>query len=125
MNLLTETRNPTNLKAENRKLRHALVETRDALKRAVLELELKDRLLSNATDKQILLLNEIIAMNDTTHLNSAGNLPPVACPLLIEIAPDRLVRAERPTAVANRGDDLTYQLTDGNVIHGKLRWTYP
>lgn len=62
---------------------------------------------------------------DPVHLNSAGNLPPVACPLLIEIAPGRLVRAERPTAVANRGDDLTYQLTDGNVIHGKLRWTYP
>lgn len=125
MNLLTETRTPTNLKAENRKLRHTLVETRDALKRAVLELELKDRLLSNATDKQILLLNEIIAMNDAIHLNSAGNLPPVACPLLIEIAPGRLVRAERPNAIANRGDDLTYQLTDGNIIHGKLRWTYP
>lgn len=125
MNRLTEPRTPVALKTENRKLRRALAETRDALKRAVLELELKDRLLSNATDKQILLLNEIIAMSETMHLNSAGNLPPVACPLLIEIAPGRLVRAERPTAVANRGDDLTYKLTDGNIIHGKLRWTYP
>lgn len=125
MKNLTEPRTPVALKTENRKLRRALAETRDALKRAVLELELNDRLLSNATDKQILLLNEIIAMSETMHLNSAGNLPPVACPLLIEIAPGRLVRAERPTAVANRGDDLTYKLTDGNVIHGKLRWTYP
>ena len=125
MNRLTEPRTPNVLKADNRKLRAALAEARDALERAAAELELKDRLLSNATDKQILLLNEIISMKESTHLNSAGDLPPVGCPLLIEIAPGRLVQAERPVAVASRGDDLTYQLSDGNVIQGKLRWTYP
>lgn len=122
---LTKPRSVSAMKTENRKLRDALDYCRSALDAALKELELKDRLLSNATDKQILLLNEIIAMNETVHLNSAGNLPPVACPLLIEIAPGRLVRAERPTAVANRNDDMAYRLTDGNVIQGKLRWTYP
>lgn len=122
---LTKPRNVSAMKTENRKLRDALDHCRSALVAALADNELKDRLLSNAADKQILLLNEIIANRDAVHLNSAGDLPPVGCPLLIEIAPGRLVAAERPTLVASRGDDLTYRLTDGTVIHGKLRWTYP
>lgn len=59
------------------------------------------------------------------HLNSANTLPPVQCPLLIEIAPDRVVRAERTSWVLHRDNDLTYKICDGNEITGKFRWTYP
>jgi len=67
----------------------------------------------------------IAELEGGVHLNNPGDLPPVNCPLLIEIAPGRLVRAERPSMVERRGNDLTYRLSDGNEIHGQLRWTYP
>lgn len=125
MNRMTEPRTPKEIKIENRTLRAALQATRDTLVRQREEIEMLERRLSTAADKQILLLNKLIDTKEAVHLNAASNLPPVECPLLVEIAPGRLVRAERPSMLASRGDDMAYVLTDGNVIHGKLRWTYP
>lgn len=125
MNRATEPRTTKDIKNENRTLRAALHATRDTLVRQRQEIEMLEGRLSTAADKQILLLNKLIDAKEPVHLNAASNLPPVECPLLVEIAPGRLVRAERPSMLASRGDDLTYTLVDGNVIHGKLRWTYP
>lgn len=58
------------------------------------------------------------------HLNAADLLPPVSCPLLIEVNGD-LVRAERTGLIANRADDMEYRLAGGTCIHGRFRWTYP
>ena len=62
---------------------------------------------------------------EQTHLNAATTLPPVGCPLLIEVEPGKLVHAQRPQFVEHRGNDLTYRLSDGTEIHGQYRWTYP
>ena len=60
------------------------------------------------------------------HLNPASQLPPVDCPLLIEVSrTDGLLRATRPTFIAGKGDDLIYILDDGQTLTGRFRWTYP
>ena len=82
--------------------------------------------LSTATDKQILLLNKLIDYEQqAVHLNAPSTLPPVGCPLLIEIAPGRLVNAQRIGYVADKGSDMEYRVSDGNVILGRFKWTYP
>ena len=111
------------IKAHNAQLREALLATRSALQGALDENELLHRRLSTAADKQILLPNKLI--DHDTHLNAADVLPPVDCPLLIEVAPGRLVKAERTGHVASRGNEMEYRVSDGNVIMGRLRWTYP
>jgi hypothetical protein len=103
----------------------ALAAARAALTDAVVEIDLLKRRLSTAADKQILLLNEIIRYKDAIHLNSASNLPPVDCTLLIEVSQDQLVQAVRPSHVERRGNEMAYILTDGSTIHGQFRWTYP
>ena len=59
------------------------------------------------------------------HLNPPGDLPPVDCPILIELTPGQLVRAERTKPVPTRGDDMQYRMHDGSLTVGKFRWTYP
>lgn len=59
-----------------------------------------------------------------THLNSSSLLPPVECPLLIEVD-GRLLRAERTGIIARKSDAMEYRLGDGSVIYGRYRWTYP
>ena len=106
---------------------------------------LKGRL-STATDKELLLLQQTItlrARNDEPegvmlalvepemelaivpppHLNSADALPPVNCPLLIEVDGE-LLRAERTSFIPKRGDAMVYQLAD-RQIEGRFKWTYP
>lgn len=100
------------------------------------EIELLNRRLSASVDKQILLLNRVIDAEDLVaemqaliepevHLNPAGALPPVNCPLLIELEPGVLVPAERTGFISDRSRDMEYLLASGKVIHGRFAWTYP
>lgn len=63
-------------------------------------------------------------VDDVSHLNAASLLPPVACPLLIEVD-GRLRRAERTGIIANKADGMEYRLDDGSLIYGRFPWTYP
>jgi len=64
------------------------------------------------------------AHEESHHLNPPSDLPPVDCPILIQLDGD-LVRATRPAFVARKGDDMQYQLEDGRIITGRFPWTYP
>lgn len=57
-------------------------------------------------------------------LNSSGVLPPVSCPLLIEVG-EALVPATRTGFIAKKSDDMEYRLANGCLIHGRYRWTFP
>lgn len=59
-----------------------------------------------------------------SRLNPADQLPPVACPLVIEVD-GQLIRAERTEFVQHRGHDMNYRLADGSVLRGRFAWTYP
>lgn len=59
------------------------------------------------------------------HLNNPDVLPPVGCPLIIQMPCGRLVKAERTGHVESKGRDLEYRTSDGAVIVGRLKWTYP
>lgn len=59
------------------------------------------------------------------HLNSASSLPPVACPIVIELPGQGLKRAERTGFVAHKDNQMEYALADGSKIIGRYRWTYP
>lgn len=62
--------------------------------------------------------------DEATTLNGADQLPPVACPLMIEVD-GNLVKAERTEFVQHRGQDMVYRLADGSTLLGRFRWTYP
>ncbi|WP_288081565.1 hypothetical protein [Pseudomonas sp.] len=62
---------------------------------------------------------------ESPHLNPPGDLPPVDCPILIELTSGQLMRAERTGHVPTRGDDMQYRMRDGSLTTGKFRWTYP
>lgn len=65
------------------------------------------------------------APGEPMHLNSADDLPPVDCPLLIEVAPGEMKRAHRTAFIASTERTMTYQTTDGEQLSGRFRWTYP
>lgn len=67
---------------------------------------------------------EPVAREPQTSLNPADRLPPVACPLMIEVD-GNLVKAERTEFVQHRGQDMVYRLADGSTLLGRFRWTYP
>ncbi len=58
------------------------------------------------------------------HLNSADKLPPVGCPLLIEL-PSGLTRAERTGIIADKANSMEYRTADGRMVYGRFPWTYP
>lgn len=58
-------------------------------------------------------------------MNRPERLPPVDCPLLIELPDGSRVRAERTRHVAARGLGMEYRLSDGSLIIGAFPWTYP
>lgn len=58
------------------------------------------------------------------HLNRAERLPPVDCPLLIDVG-GTLVLAERTCHVSDRNNNMTYRLSDGSTLIGRFNWTYP
>ena len=59
------------------------------------------------------------------HLNSSDILPPVSCPLIIQMPCGRLVKAERTGHVESKDRDLEYRTSDGSVIVGRFSWAYP
>lgn len=63
--------------------------------------------------------------SDELKLNSGCMLPPVSCPLLIELEPGVLVRASRPTFAESKGDQLVFETEHGLTVIGRPRWTYP
>lgn len=62
------------------------------------------------------------------HLNPASTLPPVDCPLLIQVC-GQLLRAKRVNFVESKDHALDYlvDLPYGSqeVISGRYEWTYP
>lgn len=100
-------------------------------------LELAEHIYKHSTlplDKMLTVLQRV---NDTetqtpdmlqqaamSRLNPADQLPPVACPLVIEVD-GQLIRAERTEFVQHRGHDMNYRLADGSVLRGRFAWTYP
>ena len=63
-------------------------------------------------------------LEEPAHLNRPDHLPPVGCPLLIEVG-GALVKAHRTGFIADRDRQMEYQLADGTTITGRYRWTYP
>lgn len=61
---------------------------------------------------------------DDLHLNNPGALPPVGCPLLIEVG-NVIVPAERTGHVTDKDNQLEYVLADESKIIGRFKWTYP
>ncbi|KAE8546126.1 hypothetical protein [Marinobacter nauticus] len=59
-------------------------------------------------------------------LNSSSLLPPVDCPLMVEVeGVNCLVAARRTRFISKKTDNMEYQIFTGQTIHGRLRWTYP
>lgn len=98
-------------------------------------------------EKELLLLEKLIAAEETinelngvlleladpenclviaepVHLNPADQLPPVDCPLLIQVDGE-LLQAERTSFIASRDRAMVYRLNDGREIEGRFPWTYP
>ena len=127
-----------------RELLAASAEHIDALTR---KLEMYERRQEATVEKELFLLEKLIAAEeriaelndllaqladpenqlvivDPVHLNPADQLPPVGCPLLMEVDGE-LVRAERTAFIASRERAMVYQLEDGLQIEGRFPWTYP
>ncbi|MCY1285269.1 hypothetical protein D9M68_814680 [compost metagenome] len=58
------------------------------------------------------------------HLNDPSHLPPVGCPLLIEVDGE-LVRAQRTGFIEHKDRQMEYEKADGSTLVGRYRWTYP
>ena len=106
---------------------------RRAARKIAEQMNILERRLSYATDKQLLLINKLIAAEEEItrlhsgtglHLNPLDHLPPVDCPLLIEVSPGELIRACRPTFAATKRDSLVFD-TEAGQIEGRFPWTYP
>ena len=62
--------------------------------------------------------------NESIFLNNSGSLPPVDCPLLIQVG-DVLMPAVRTGIIPKKSASMEYRLKNGNLIHSRYRWTYP
>ena len=58
------------------------------------------------------------------HLNSPDLLPPVECPIVIQMPCGNLVPAERTRHIESRNRDMEYRLSDGRLVVGRFKWTY-
>lgn len=59
------------------------------------------------------------------HWNHESRLPPVDCPLLIQVGSE-VVAVVRPTFVEVKTDQLVFVRKDnGKEIFGRFPWTYP
>lgn len=79
----------------------------------------------NRVDYRVWLLNPFRNQQQYDHLNSASSLPPVACPIVIELPGQGLKRAERTGFVTHKDNQMEYAPADGSKIIGRFRWTYP
>lgn len=59
-----------------------------------------------------------------TWVNSSCVLPPVDCPLMIEVG-SVLMPARRTGFIPRKSDEMEYLLDNGERITGRYRWTYP
>jgi hypothetical protein len=64
-------------------------------------------------------------MAEDLKLNPPELLPPVGCPLLIQVEEARTVRASRTSHIADKNRQMEYLLSDGSRITGRFWWTYP
>lgn len=62
---------------------------------------------------------------EDTVWNPPERLPPVGCPLLIQIPYGRIERAVRTGYLENRSQQMEYELESGEVVRGRFLWTYP
>lgn len=65
-----------------------------------------------------------LVVAEPVHLNPADQLPPVDCPLLIQVDGE-LLQAERASFIASRDRAMVYRLNDGRELEGRFPWTYP
>ena len=56
--------------------------------------------------------------------NRAALLPPVGCPLVIQID-GAAVHAERTNHLTDKTGQMDYKLSGGQVIRGRYEWSYP
>jgi hypothetical protein len=59
------------------------------------------------------------------HLNQPEHLPPVNCPIVVQLPCGTITKAERTSFIADRSRDMEYKLESGETIKGRYRWTYP
>lgn len=59
------------------------------------------------------------------HWNSADILPPVGCPIVVMRADGRPKKAERVAHISKKDRLMEYRMEDGEVVLGRLPWTYP
>lgn len=80
-----------------------------------------------AAEAKFKAIQEIDAALSATeiHLNPVDHLPPVETPLLIELAPGRLMAATRTGFIEKRDREMEYLLANGTTIVGRFPWTYP
>ena len=64
-------------------------------------------------------------MAEDLKLNPPELLPPVGCPLLIQVEGARIVRASRTSHIADKSRQMEYLMEDGEVLRGRFWWTYP
>lgn len=76
-------------------------------------------------DYGIRLLDPLRNWQQYEHLNSASSLPPVACPIVIKVPGQGILRAERTGFVTHKDNQMEYILADGSKIIGRFCWTYP
>ena len=56
--------------------------------------------------------------------NRAELLPPVDCPLVICVD-GATVAAKRISHLSDRGGEMDYQTSAGQVLRGRFAWSYP
>ena len=78
----------------------------------------------NSSSGSVVGGNVTIEGNGRSWLNSSDVLPPVGCPLLIELS-HILVPATRTGFIKSKSAEMEYRLANGCLIHGRYRWTYP
>jgi len=64
-------------------------------------------------------------MAEDLKLNPPEMLPPVGCPLLIQVEEARVVRASRTSYIADKSRQMEYLLESGETLLGRFWWTYP
>lgn len=67
----------------------------------------------------------MIAAQQYDHWNRPEHLPPVGCPLVIQVPTLGVLRCERTSHVADRSQELTYQIKPGWTLTGRFMWSYP
>lgn len=59
------------------------------------------------------------------HLSPPSLLPPVDCPLVIQMPCGQLIRVKRTSHIQSKDGDMDYLTKSGRIITGRFFWTYP